>query len=327
MKYSKEVYEKTKSVLDSRRIKAETDAEKRRVEFAKVHPELLVIEDELTKTGLEAVKAVIGGSGDVKKTVEELMKTNLQLQKDRENLLLSAGVDKNYLKPHYTCEICKDKGYPDGKICSCRTELLKKFASEELSYKTPLKLSSFEDFSLSYYPTEKYGNGISPRERMKGVYEFCREYAADFSTESPNLFMYGETGLGKTHLSLAIANEVIKKGFSVVYDSAQNLFTRLEKERFGREGGNTEDTVLYCDLLILDDLGAEFDTKYVLSEIYNIINSRISYGRPTVISSNAALDELTGLYGARVTSRIIGDYELILFEGRDVRQIKKRLSK
>lgn len=97
MKYSKEVYEKTKSVLDSRRIKAETDAEKRRVEFAKVHPELLVIEDELTKTGLEAVKAVIGGSGDVKKTVEELMKTNLQLQKDRENLLLSAGVDKNYL--------------------------------------------------------------------------------------------------------------------------------------------------------------------------------------------------------------------------------------
>ena len=141
MKYSKEVYEKTKSVLDSRRTKAETDAEKRRVEFAKVHPELLVIEDELTKTGLEAVKAVIGGSGDVKKTVEELMKTNLQLQKDRENLLLSAGVDKNYLKPHYTCEICKDKGYTDGKICSCRTELLKKFASEELSYKTPLKLS------------------------------------------------------------------------------------------------------------------------------------------------------------------------------------------
>jgi len=116
LKYSKEVYEKTKSVLDSRRIKAETDAEKRRVEFAKVHPELLVIEDELTKTGLEAVKAVIGGSGDVKKTVEELMKTNLQLQKDRENLLLSAGVDKNYLKPHYTCEICKDKGYTDGKI-------------------------------------------------------------------------------------------------------------------------------------------------------------------------------------------------------------------
>ena len=105
------------------------------------------------------------------------------------------------------------------------------------------------------------------------------------------------------------------------------MFTRLEKERFGREGGNTEDTVLYCDLFILDDLGAEFDTKYVLSEIYNIINSRISYGRPTVISSNAALDELTGLYGARVTSRIIGDYELILFEGRDVRQIKKRLSK
>ena len=55
MKYSKEVYEKTKSVLDSRRIKAETDAEKRRVEFAKVHPELLVIEDELTKTGLESL--------------------------------------------------------------------------------------------------------------------------------------------------------------------------------------------------------------------------------------------------------------------------------
>ena len=327
MTYSKEVYEKTKSVLDSRRIKAETQAEQRHAEFAKSHSELLLIEEEMSKTALDAVKTVLGGSGDVKKTVDALRESNLQLQKDREDLLLSAGLDKDYLKPHYTCEKCKDTGYVDGKMCSCRTELLKKFASEELSYKTPLRLSRFEDFDLSYYPTEPYSGGISPRKRMSAVYDFCRDYAADFSKDSPNLFMYGETGLGKTHLSLAIANEVIKKGFSVVYDSAQNLFTRLEKERFGREDGNTEDTVLYCDLLILDDLGAEFDTKYVLSEIYNIINSRISYGRPTVISSNVTLDELTGLYGARVTSRIIGNYELLLFEGRDVRQIKKRLSK
>lgn len=42
------------------------------------------------------------------------------------------------------------------------------------------------------------------------------------------------TGLGKTHLSLAIAGGVIKKGYGVVYGSVNNIINRLEQEHFGR---------------------------------------------------------------------------------------------
>ncbi len=54
--------------------------------------------------------------------------------------------------------------------------------------------------------------------------------------------MTGGTGLGKTHLSLAIANEAIQKGYGVVYSSVGNLVTKLENEHFGRESehGNHE---------------------------------------------------------------------------------------
>lgn len=327
MIYSKETYEKVKSVIAARKKRAEDKAQHRHDEFVKKHPDLLVIESELSKTGLETIKAILNG-GNTQKAIAKLAKQNLSLQADRDKLLIDCGADKNYFTPDYTCKKCNDTGYQDGKMCDCQIELLRKYSCEILSNKTPLKLSNFSDFSLSFYQSSPDGTGISPKERMSGILDLCREYAADFDRNSPSLFMYGETGLGKTHLSLAIAGEVIKKGYGVVYDSAQNLLNKLEREHFGKYNSSSsfiEDSVLECDLLILDDLGSEFETKFTVSEIYNIINTRTLSGLPTIISSNIGLDELTSRYGARITSRIIGTYELLLFCGKDIRQIKKHM--
>lgn len=326
MIYSKETYEKAKSVIAARRKNAEDEALARHDDFIKKCPDLLIIESELSKTGLDTIKAVLNGV-DTQKAIAKLSKQNLSLQSDREKLLTDFGLDKNYLKPDYICKKCNDTGYQNGRMCDCHIELLRKYSCEILSNKTPLKLSEFSDFSLSFYQSSPDGTGISPKERMGGILNLCREYADDFDRNSPSLFMYGETGLGKTHLSLAIAGEVIKKGYSVIYDSAQNLLNKLEREHFGKYSNSSfiEESVLECDLLIIDDLGAEFETKFTVSEIYNIINTRLLSGLPTIISSNISLDELTSHYGARITSRVIGTYELLLFCGKDIRQIKKHM--
>ena len=197
---------------------------------------------------------------------------------------------------------------------------MKKYAAEDLNKNTPLELSSFEDFDLTLYPTSK--NGESPREAMGYVYHSCVKYAETFDLDSVSLYFYGRTGLGKTHLSLAIANEVIKKGYNVIYGSVITFLNKMEKEKFGRaETFVTEDILIGADLLILDDLGAEFQSSYTVSAIYNLLNSRICRGVPTIISSNLSLDEIKNRYPESIASRIIGTFSPVEFIGDDVRQI------
>ena len=159
---------------------------------------------------------------------------------------------------------------------------------------------------------------------MESVLNYCKEYAADFSRRSPSLLLYGKTGLGKTHLSLAIAGKAVEEGYGVIYSSAQNLFNKLEKDKFGKADTNTEETILDCDLLIIDDLGAEFTTQFTVSALYNIVNSRELEGKPTIISTNLMPEQLTKAYGERIASRILSNYVMLYFDGSDIRQIKTR---
>jgi len=159
---------------------------------------------------------------------------------------------------------------------------------------------------------------------MSQIYNYCKNWAEDFSKDSPSILMYGNTGLGKTHLSLAIANVVVEKGYNVIYSSAGNLFSKLEKEKFGKINfdESPEEQVLTVDLLILDDLGSEFSTQFTIATVYNIINTRILSGLPTIINTNLLYDEIGDKYNPRVYSRLIGDYQMLEFIGADIRQLK-----
>ena len=160
---------------------------------------------------------------------------------------------------------------------------------------------------------------------MKTYFEYCLNYSEDFSNKSDNLIMMGETGLGKTHLSLAIAGAAAKKGYSVIYSSAQNLLSMLENEKFGRTAlSGAEQSVHDCDLLIIDDLGAEFSTNFTVSAVYNILNTRLMASKPTIISTNMSLYEIEERYTQRIASRILGNYIIMNFVGKDVRVIKKK---
>ncbi|MEG2813961.1 MAG: ATP-binding protein, partial [Oscillospiraceae bacterium] len=139
-----------------------------------------------------------------------------------------------------------------------------------------------------------------------------------------SILMMGETGLGKTHLSLSIAEEITRMGFVAMYSSALDLFRTLQNEYYGKgeQGKNTMQTILQADLVIIDDLGAEFESQFNVSALYNIINSRLNVNKPIIISTNLNSQQIELKYSNRVASRVLTLYKCLKFVGKDIRQIK-----
>lgn len=323
MSYSKNTYLAAQGKIERRRKEAEESLEMRRADaYAKI-PKLVEIQSRIAMLGAEAVAAISKGA-QATAHIEKLAKESLAAQEERRQLLVAAGLPENYLEPQYTCSTCCDTGITDDGICTCQREMLIETAKSEIEKYAPLKRSTFDSYSLKYYPEQGDASGVSPQKRMGEIATFCQDYAADFSNESPSLFMHGATGLGKTHLSLAIANKAIERGFGVIYGSAPNIFDTLEREHFGRQYNNERtymQELLDTDLLIIDDLGVEFSTQFTVSCVYNIINSRILSRKPTIISTNLTARELEDKYTQRITSRIIGNFISLRFVGKDIRQI------
>ncbi len=319
MAYSEKIFSLASEKLAERKRKAEWDAEIRHDSITAKLPEILQLENKMKSAAYGLVK-VIGMGEKTAEYIENLKQENLEAQAEIEDILESAGYDKNIFEPVYTCSKCSDSGFFDGKLCACHLELLRLLSYEQLCKDSPLKISTFDDFSMKYYADS---NEI--HELMQRNFDFCKNYAGNFDLGSDSVLMWGETGLGKTHLSLAIAGEVLKKGYGVVYGSAQNLFSDVEKEHFGRgenPDGTTEKMLLECDLLILDDLGAEFTTNFTVATFNNIITTRLLTSKPTIISTNLSIGELDTKYSRRIASRIIGEYRILTFKGKDIRQQK-----
>ena len=315
-------FERAKQVLDRRRETAEREAEQKTEELELLSPELRALNRKLSAAGLKAVQLAIAGD---QAAMDKLRDENLADQERRREILESLGSSEEALEVHYTCPVCNDTGVVGNHYCDCFKRLVKSLQTENLNAVSPAGDSTFDNFNLAYYQgVTDPETGVDAYSRMGQIVSYCEAYAEDFGLSSPSLILYGNTGLGKTHLSLAIANKAIEKGFNVVYGSAHNLLSEIEKEHFGRlkSDDSPEDNVLNADLLILDDLGAEFSTSFTVSMVYNIINTRILKGLPTIISTNLWYDEISDKYGNRVYSRIIGNYTPLEFAGRDVRQLK-----
>lgn len=313
-----EIYEKVYAILSQRRAKAIAENDMRIKEINSRIPEIKEINDALYNTGKELIKIITEAKGaDVTAKIEQIKQNNLGAQQVAGQLLTSHGYPADYLDIRYTCQKCSDTGYIGGINCSCLNSLLARLNTLKLNEKAQLTLSNFNTFSLSYYQGADY-------EAMEKIFNYARNYAANFSRESDSILIFGNTGLGKTHISLAIANEVLKKGFSVIYDSTMNILRDIEKEHFSHEK-STEILDLVCDtdLLILDDLGTEFESKFYNSAVYNVINSRLIKGLPTIINTNMDFAALSVRYGGKVASRITTMYTCLEFRGSDVRLQKK----
>ena len=330
MGYSSSVYKAAADRLSDRRVKALREAEYRKNSIYQELPRVKELEKEISRSGIMAARAVISG-GNVTEQMEKLRDKNLALQKELEDVLVSNGYSKDVFEPEYKCKKCNDTGYFDEKgktlVCQCLKKELVSCACAELNRTAPLALSTFETFTLDFYDkNDTAGIGVSPYNHMSKIFRYCKNYAHDFTDSSNSILMKGATGLGKTHLSLAIANEVIHKGYGVIYVSAPSLMQRLEKQFFSKNNDDDSvvDMLLECDLLIVDDLGTEFHSQFSVSQMYNIFNSRLLSGKPIIINTNLSLSELEKVYTERFVSRIVGNAEKLDFLGKDIRIQKNR---
>ena len=310
--------------LEQRRTYNSAQQQHRHREVCDKLPRYAECEKFLAETSGKLIALMLNAGKNSAEHLKQLEEGNLALQHEMKDLLTKAGYPEDYLKPIYTCPVCQDKGIADNKWCECFKKLMLNAAAEEINDISPLKLSSFACFDLSYYSDEPDKNiGISPREVMRRNLAYCIDYAKDFSTDSDSIYMNGGTGLGKTHLSLAIADAVIRKGYNVIYGSTPEFLRQLEREYYGRAETDTMASLSRCDLLILDDLGAEMEKPVYTSLLYELINSRISRGLPMIISSNLGMNELRQRYQDRICSRIIS-FETLMFIGQDVRRKLKK---
>ena len=300
----------------------------RKKQFYKKFKRAKDIDLQLSRTAIDSAKAILSGAS-AKEKLTELKNKNLALQKELETLLITANLPLDYLNIKYKCADCKDMGYVDGVMCDCLKNLIKKITYKNLNKLSPLSLSTFEAFNTDLYPDKNSADGVNVKSHMEKIFNFCKNYANTFNKNSENLFLQGATGLGKTHLSLAIANSAINSGYNVIYTSTPNILSKLEKEHFSHnfQDEETEKHLIGCDLLILDDMGTEFQTSFSSAMIYNIINSRIMFQKPTIISTNLSVKEIQSAYSKRLVSRIMGNYKRLFFLGNDIRQFLKMPNK
>jgi len=293
-------------------------------------PRLREIDAELRSTMARIIASALQRGTDPRPAVAVLRDRNLSLQRERAALLQKLGLPADYLEEKPNCSLCGDRGYRGGTICRCLREYCAREQKKELSALLDLGTQSFDTFSLDWYSEEVSPEaGVSPRENMETVYEVCANYAYNFGRKPGNLLLTGAPGLGKTFLSACIAREVSEAGFSVVYDTAVHIFDRFEAKKFGRGDTAEEDTgrVLRCDLLILDDLGTEMTTAFVVSALYEIVNTRMMEGRSTILSTNLMPDVIARRYSPQIASRIEGEYRILPFFGEDIRKLRREQTK
>ncbi len=291
----------------------------RRAEAQLAVPEIAKIDRELSLVGLEIMEAAMR---DDMQMLDAAKEKNLLLTEKKRELLAAAGYSRDFTDIKYECEKCGDTGAIDNKMCSCMRRKLIEAGIESSGMSDLIKTQSFENFSLDYYKQTP-----EAFKRMSMVYKLLYNYANEFDSKtSGNIAMFGGTGLGKTHLSSAIAGVVIERGYDVYYCGAQGMLSDFEYNRFGNGSvvGSDGDLEKYteCDLLIIDDLGTELANQFTTSCLYNVINTRLNKKKQTVISTNLSQDEFRKRYWDRITSRVFGEYVILPFVGTDIRSQK-----
>lgn len=334
MGYDAAVLRRATQRLEQERKEREEQTESLRRRLYAQAPELCDIDRQLKGTILDIITASLKKGSDPTPALQVIKDKNMDLQVRQAQLLHSLGYPPHALDDVPACKKCGDSGWVGARMCDCLKALCAQEQVRELSKLLELGEQSFDSFSLDWYsPLPWPGESVPPKENMEFIYELCLNYAQKFGKfYFKNLFLSGDPGLGKTFLSACIARTVAENGFSVVYDTAANLLSKFEEQKFSRdvqEGRQAQEETrryLGCDLLILDDLGSEFSTPFVQSALYTLINSRLTSGKATVISSNLSMDGVRSRYNGQTASRLEGEYRVLRFYGEDIRlQRKTRL--
>lgn len=320
MTYSKEVVSRARAALAQKKADMESENAARLQEAYRRVPRLQQLDQQIAATMAAAARAVFAKGGDALQAMEQVKAENLALQAERD-MLEKQHFAPDWLKERTVCDICGGTGYLGSAMCDC----LKKLCIIEQRKELDGIFSgteSFETFSLSYYSDAPVKNlPVSERAVMERVLKICREYARNFTMESGNLLFNGGTGVGKTHLALAVGRAVGEQGYTVCYTSAMPMLTKLERARFNASAEAAAEAERFesCDLLIIDDLGTELTGQFTNAALYALINTRLMERKPMLLTTNLNIDEVEKRYSPQLASRLFGDFHRLTFVGSDIR--------
>lgn len=327
MGFNQENYRRIREEYRTKAQAAEAEADARRQEIYREIPEVRELDRKVSDVGLRLFGAAMEGK-NTEEFIARMKAENERVRGERCAVLRKNGFPEDYDRVRYECELCRDSGYVGIRMCSCMRKkiIAAGFASSGLA--GLLQKQTFQSFSLDYYRDDPKSFRMMECNLAK-----LKSYAEHFTLgsetaePSPSLLFCGSTGLGKTHLSTAVAGVVLEKGFDVFYNSAVGMLSDFEARRFGNgmtQDSDGDNTARYteCDLLIIDDLGTEVVNQFTLSCLYYVVNTRINQRKPTVISTNLSAQELRKTYTDRLGSRLMCEYEILPFFGTDVRKQK-----
>lgn len=324
MRTRNELYQAAMRTVSARRQMARAAAQDARAKALAAVPGLQEAEDAVRTCGVRCALAGARGADRAAATA-----ALAEARRKRDTLLAASGRSPLALEPKFTCPLCQDTGVAEGKTCQCVRREMQRLRREEIEAMSSLSVTSFDTMKLDYYPnTRDPQTGRSIRQYMAELLADLQDYAASFDLNSENLMLTGNAGLGKTHAALAVAGAALDKGFDVIYISSPDFFSRVETLHFGSDPAGEKDalleTVSGADLLILDDLGTEFNSSFVISTLYSLLNDRLGRRRPTILTTNITDGTLLEkLYTEKVASRISA-FIPYRFLGEDIR-LKKAM--
>lgn len=300
-------------------------AEKKEIYDA--NPRLAELDKEITSCGIRTARLSLQPNSDeIQKEIKDLQNKILELKSEKQKILHKLKVT---LSPKYTCSKCNDTGYilKNGlsEMCSCmKQELLNEAYNKSNMYN--LQDETFDNLDLNLFSTEpnleRYGSPTSPRENIQKIIQVSKDFIKDFSSkDQKNLLFTGSAGIGKTYISSCIANEIIKNGHTVLYQTAPLLLDSIFDYKYNNKATKAlYDNLFNVNLLIIDDLGTENLTAAKFSEIFTLLNARLlTPNTKTIISTNFSLEELSKMYDTRIVSRLIGSFNICRFFGEDIR--------
>lgn len=296
----------------------------REAEIAEKIPGITALDDRAAEASVTAAKRrIISPDADLSDYEAEMR----DISKERVRLLEEHGYPANYLEMQYDCPLCRDTGFIDGIRCACFKKAAIDLLYSEYSISHVLEKENFRNFSFDWYSDtiQNELTGRTERQTARDAVMLARHFIANAGRPDNNLYIYGNTGVGKTFLTHCIAREMLDRSYSSLYFSARDFFDLLADATFGREGRNSTHSqmILECDFLTIDDLGTEVTNSFAASQLFHVLNERIAKNRSTIISTNMTPEEFSAAYTQRIYSRLLSHYKFIKLVGTDIRIQKK----
>lgn len=330
------IYKEVQRQYDLKRQKAINEAERLKKELIESQSKYKELEEKKNKLALELTRIVVTTKGIDRQIAQENLEIKLkEVENEMTNFLKTIKLGPDYLKPKFECARCEDTGYINDTVrCSCFTQRIVNITYKQNNM-LKLKDENFNTFDIAYFSNKpdkaKYQSDKSPLENIEEIKKLSKAFCDNIQDpKQKNLLFVGKAGTGKTFMSSCIANEMVNKGYTVLYQTAPLLMDMLLEAKFAslKDEMKKEQyaNVFNVDVLIIDDLGTENINNIKFTELFNIINTRLLKDKKTIISTNLSLAELASEYDDRVMSRLIGNYTICRFFGEDIRLKKKRMN-